>query len=126
MNIKAIRSDRIYRSMMSAAPEKKENLYRDELMNPFAFKWACVGIPLRAETAGGYDVVSAAAMSGYYVPAQITHDRRAEIEKISDESFWADCESSIRRTLEGFEQHGITLPKQEYVFTHYAHYASQA
>lgn len=45
MNITAIRSDRIYRSMMSAAPEEKENLYRDELMKPFAFKWACVGIP---------------------------------------------------------------------------------
>ena len=37
MNMTAIRSDRIYRSMMSAAPEEKDNLYRDELMGPFAF-----------------------------------------------------------------------------------------
>ena len=117
MNMTAIRSDRIYRNMMSAAPEEKENLYRDGLMKPFAFKWACVGIPLRAEEAGGYDVVSAAAMSGYYAPAQITQERCAEIELISSEAFWADCESSIRRTLLGFEQHGIRLPKQEYVFT---------
>ena len=117
MKMTAIRSDRIYRDMMSAAPEEKENLYRDGLMKPFAFKWACVGIPLRAEEAGGYDVVSAAAMSGYYAPAQITQERCAEIELISSEAFWADCESSIRRSLLGFEQHGIRLPKQEYVFT---------
>ena len=50
MNITAIRSDRIYREMMNAAPAEKENIYRDELMKPFAFKWSCVGIPLRAET----------------------------------------------------------------------------
>ena len=38
MNITAIRSDRIY---------------RDKLMKPFAFKWSCIGIPLKAETDGG-------------------------------------------------------------------------
>ena len=110
MNITAIRSDRIYREMMNAAPAEKENIYRDELMKPFAFKWSCVGIPLRAEMEGGYDVVSAAAMSGYYAPAQITAQRQAEIDKISNEAFWADCENSIRNTLSGFEQHGIRLP----------------
>ena len=79
MKITAIRSDRIYRKMMNAAPAEKDNIYRDELMKPFAFKWSCVGIPLRAETEGGYDVVSAAAMSGYYAPAQITAECQAEI-----------------------------------------------
>ena len=70
MIITAIRSDAIYRKMKDAAPAEKENIYRDELMKPFEFKWACVGIPLKAETEGGCDVVSAAAMSGYYAPAQ--------------------------------------------------------
>ena len=41
MNITAIRSDHIYREMMNAAPAEKENLYRDGLMKPFAFKWSC-------------------------------------------------------------------------------------
>ena len=50
MNITAIRSDRIYRKMMTAAPAEKDNIYRDELMKPFAFKWSCIGIPLKAET----------------------------------------------------------------------------
>ena len=117
MIITAIRSDAIYRKMKDAAPTEKENIYRDELMKPFAFKWACVGIPLKAETEGGCDVVSAAAMSGYYTPAQITQERSAEIDQISKETFWADCENSIRNTLSGFEQHGIQLPKQEYMFT---------
>ena len=117
MIITAIRSDAIYRKMKDAAPAEKENIYRDELMKPFEFKWACVGIPLKAETEGGCDVVAAAAMSGYYAPAQITQERSAEIDQISKETFWADCENSIRNTLSGFEQHGIQLPKQEYVFT---------
>lgn len=117
MIITAIRSDAIYRKMKDAALAEKENIYRDELMKPFEFKWACVGIPLKAETEGGCDVVSAAAMSGYYAPAQITQERSAEIDQISKETFWADCENSIRSTLSGFEQHGIQLPKQEYVFT---------
>ena len=117
MIITAIRSDAIYRKMKDAAPAEKENIYRDELMKPFEFKWACVGIPLKAETEGGCDVVSAAAMSGYYAPAQITQERSAEIDQISKETFWADCENSIRNTLSGFERHGIQLPKQEYVFT---------
>ena len=117
MIITAIRSDAIYRKMKDAAPTEKENIYRDELMKPFEFKWACVGIPLKAETESGCDVVSAAAMSGYYAPAQITQERSAEIDQISKETFWADCENSIRNTLSGFEQHGIQLPKQEYVFT---------
>ena len=117
MIITAIRSDAIYRKMKDAAPAEKENIYRDELMKPFEFKWACVGIPLKAEAEGGCDVVSAAAMSGYYAPAQITQERSAEIDQISKETFWADCENSIRNTLSGFEQHGIQLPKQEYVFT---------
>ena len=117
MIITAIRSDAIYRKMKDAAPAEKENIYRDELMKPFEFKWACVGIPLKAETEGGCDVVSAAAMSGYYAPAQITQERSAEIDQISKETFWADCENGIRNTLSGFEQHGIQLPKQEYVFT---------
>ncbi len=117
MKITAIRSDRIYQEMMNAAPAEKDHIFRDKLMKPFAFKWACVGIPLKAEAEGGCDVVSAAAASGYYTPAQITMERLAEIEQIHHEAFWANCESSIRHALSGFEQHGIRLPRQEYVFT---------
>ena len=117
MRITAIRSDRVYRTMMDAAPEKKADIYREELMKPFAFKWACVGIPLRAEAEGGWDVVSAAAMSGYYAPAQITRERGGDIGLISSDGFWTACGDSIRDTLRGFEERGIHLPRQAYVYT---------
>lgn len=117
MKITAIRSDRIYRDMMTALPAEKETIYRNRLMKPFEVKWACVGIHLTATQEGGRDVVSAAAMSGFYAPVQITEAHRTEIEKINSEPFWESCEVSIRDTLLGFEQHGIQLPKQEYVFT---------
>jgi len=117
MNIKAIRSDEFYRKMMNATNEEKENIYRYDLMKPFEFKWQCIGIPLKAEAVGGYDVVSAAGIGGDYTPSQITNKRLTEIEQISDNDFWSACEKSIRNTLEGFEAHGITLPTQDYVFT---------
>lgn len=116
MKIEAIRSDVIYRKMTAASNEEKENIYRYELMKPFDFKWQCVGIPLKAED-GGHDVVTSSSMSGGYTPVQITDERLAEIAQISNDSFWMDCENSIRDTLQGFEEHHITLPKQDYIFT---------
>lgn len=89
MNIKAIRSDEIYRKMVTATNEEKEDIYRHELMKPFEYKWKCIGIPLKADTVGGYDVVSATGMSGDYALSQITSERLAEIEQISDTSFGA-------------------------------------
>lgn len=117
MNIKAIRSDEIYRKMVLSTNEQRENIYRYELMNPFEFKWKCIGMPLKAEQDGGYDVVSASSMGGGYHPSQITEERLCDIDKISDNSFWSACENSIRNTLEGFQQHGITLQVQNYIFT---------
>ncbi len=117
MEIKAIRSDEIYRKMVNATDEEREDLYRYELMKPFEFKWQCVGMPLKAEEPGGYDVVSASTMGGGYAPKQITSERLAEIEMISDDKFWKACEDSIRNSLEGFEQSGIKLPTEQYYFT---------
>ena len=117
MNIKAIRSDAIYRRMAGASKEEKDNIYRYELMEPFVFKWNCMGIPLKAEKEGGCDVISAGIMSGGYSPSQITEARLPEIERISDDAFWESCENSIRTSLSGFEQHGIKLPVQDYIFT---------
>ncbi|MGN1019047.1 MAG: DUF2268 domain-containing protein [Aristaeellaceae bacterium] len=117
MKITAIRSDRIYRAMMDAAPEEKTELFRSGLMKPFEFKWACVGVPLRAETEGGYDVLAAAAASGYYAPGQITRERSGEIGRLGSDAFWTACEDSIRDSLTSFERQGIRLPRQEYVYT---------
>lgn len=117
MNLKTIRSDAIYRKMMHATPAQRADIYRTELMQPFAFKWQCVGIPLKADKENGCDVVSVSTMSGGYAPAQIDENRLAEIDKMSDDAFWNACENSIRTSLENFEQQGITLSVQEYIFT---------
>lgn len=117
MNITILRSDAVYRNMLHAPEAQREDIFRDELLAPFAFKWQCIGAPLRAEQQGGYDAMSVVAMGGGYLPTQITAARQAEIEAISSDTFWAACEKSIRDTLEGFEHHGIHLPTQDYLFT---------
>ncbi len=117
MNIDMIRSDKIYREMVRATPKEKEDIYRYKLMKPFEFKWKCVGIPLKAEQEGGYDVVSAGSMGGGYHPSQITHELEAQINRISEDRFWNSCKKSIQDTLESFEEHGIILPVQSYLFT---------
>lgn len=117
MKITAIRSDKIYKKMISAKFEERDDIYRYELMKPFEFKWSCVGVPLKAEQPGGYDVVMATSMAGGSSPSQINSERINDVEKISDESFWQACEESIAKTLKGFESNGISLPTQEYIFT---------
>lgn len=117
MNITVLRSDEIYKKMIYATTAEKEHIYRYELMKPFEFKWKCVGVPLESEQEGGYDVVLACTMGGGYHPSQITEKQVEEIEKISDKTFWNACEKSICDTLEAFENNGIALPVQNYVFT---------
>ncbi len=117
MNIKVIRSDELYRKMIFATDEKREDIFRDELLKPFAFKWQCIGVPLKAEAEGGFDAVAAIRMGGGYTPSQITENVLPEIEMISDNSFWNACENSICNTLNGFLQYGITLPTENYTFS---------
>jgi uncharacterized protein YjaZ len=117
MRITAIRSDNIYRKMILANPEERGAIYRYELMKPFEFKWQCIGIPLKAEEEGGYDVVTATSMGGGYHPTKINNNLLDEVKKISNDQFWIACEDSISNTLKGFEKSGIALPKQDYIFT---------
>lgn len=46
MEINSIRSDEIYQKIIQAPIEKKEDIYRYELMKPFEEKWACYNVPL--------------------------------------------------------------------------------
>lgn len=117
MRITAIRSDNIYRRMMSAKPEERADIYRYELMKPFEFKWQCIGVPLKAEQEDGYDVVKASIMSGGYYPSEFGASRLAEVERISNDRFWQACEDSISNTLKGFENNGIVLSTHDYIFT---------
>lgn len=83
--------DDIYCIRMTAPNEEKENSYRCELMKPFACNRQCVGIPLKAETAEGYDVVLAAGIGGDDTSPQITNERHAKIGQNSNNIFEDTC-----------------------------------
>lgn len=117
MKVTVIRSDKIYKKIMEAPPEKKEDLYRYELMLPFQKKWDCYGIPMKAASPGGYDVIMASSMLGHLAPAKVDKTQKERIEMISSDFFWNACEQSIRASLGCFEKNGSKLPVQEYLCT---------
>ena len=49
MNVTAIRSDSVYKKIMEAPMDKKNDIYRYELMMPFEKKWACYSVPMKAK-----------------------------------------------------------------------------
>ena len=57
MKISAIRSDKVYSKIMNAPLDKKNDIYRYELMKPFEKKWACYSVPMKALTPNGYHLI---------------------------------------------------------------------
>lgn len=117
MNVKAIRSDGIYAKIMSAPAEKKDDIYRYEMMMPFKQKWDYCHIPLKAETPNGFDIIMASSMLGHIAPSKVDHSQEDHIRSLSDDSLWNACEHSIRTSLNCFKDNGIALPVQDYLFT---------
>lgn len=116
MNIKTLRSDQIYQKVAQASPEEKVELFRNELMAPFMKQWQIQQIPFRAEEANGFDVISFNSMM-HRSPDQITEQIAHEIEQISSEAFWSECEHAVKRSLQLFAEHDINLPVSDYLFT---------
>lgn len=50
MKLSYVRSDAVYKKIMEAPVEKKNDIYRYELMMPFKGKWDCYQIPMKAAT----------------------------------------------------------------------------
>ena len=71
MNVNFIRSDGIYAKIMKAPLDKKDDIYRYELMMPFEKKWACYSVPMKAATPNGYDVIMASGMLGHIAPTKV-------------------------------------------------------
>lgn len=116
MNIKTLRSDHIYQKVAQALPEDKLELFRNEMMAPFRRQWEIQQIPFKAEEAHGFDVITFNSMM-HRSPDQITRQISAEIERISSEAFWSECEHAVRKSLSLFIEHGISLPVSDYLFT---------
>lgn len=117
MKVSAIRSDGVYAKIMNAPMEKKNDIYRYELMMPFEKKWACYNVPMKAATPNGYDVIMASSMLGHIAPTNVTEAQKHTIKLISNDALWKECERSIQRSLNCFTEQGIALPVQEYLFT---------
>ncbi len=117
MNITTLRSDAVYRKIAAAPADKKDDIYRYEMMLPYKKKWDLFHIPLKAEKAGGYDIIMASGMLGYLVPQKIDSSRLHDIEKLSSQVMWDDCAKSVKTSLERFSKHGIELRIGDYIFT---------
>lgn len=116
MNIVTLRSDRIYHKVAEASPEEKLELFRNELMAPFMKQWEIQQLPFKAEEANGFDVMTFNSIM-HRSPDQITEQISSEIELISSDSFWLECERAVRNSLRLFIEHGISLPVSDYLFT---------
>ena len=117
MKLSYVRSDAVYKKIMEAPVEKKNDIYRYELMMPFKGKWDCYQIPMKAATPNGYDIIMASDMLGFISPTKVDQSQKANIESLSSDRLWVSCEQSIRKSLECFLNNGIELPVSEYLFT---------
>lgn len=116
MHIKTLRSDYIYQKVAQTAPEEKLEIFRSEMMAPFMKQWQIQQIPYKAEETNGFDVIAFNSMM-HRSPDQISPQISAEIELISSESFWLECEDAVKKSLNLFVEHGINLPVSDYLFT---------
>lgn len=117
MKVVPVRSDSVYEKIMNAPSERKNDIYRYELMMPFEKKWACYHIPMKAASPNGFDVIMAGSMLGHLSPMKVDETQRENLERISSTQLWSACEQSVEISLECFEKAGIELPVREYLFT---------
>lgn len=117
MNIKLLRSDRLYKKMMHLPKEKRDDIYRYEMMKPFEFKWSCIHVPLKSLQKGGYDVIMASSMLGFLPPSEVNDTQKENIEMISNDNLWETCEKTILNSLERFTKLSYTLPVKDYMFS---------
>lgn len=117
MKINAVYSGGIYEKMMNAPAEKRNDIYRYEMMKPFEYKWACINVPIKAAQEGGYDVVIASEMLGLLPPKKVDLSQQEAIEWLKKDTLWSDCEAAIKKSLGCFVKEGIELPVQDYYFS---------
>ena len=115
--VKAVRSDSIYKSIMEASVEKKDDIYRYELMKPFEKKWEMYHCPLKSKQPNGYDVIMSSGMLGYLLPQKIDVSLETSINLLGDDDFWNNCQLAIESSLKCFLEIGVDLPLKEYLFT---------
>lgn len=103
--------------MMSAERDKRDDIYRYELMLPFKGKWDCYHIPIKAPREGAYDIIMANNRMGLLPPSEVDTTVGGWVEAISDRSLWDACRESVENALQRFVDRGIELKVREYLFS---------
>ena len=116
MNIKALRSDKIYQKILQVPQEEKVELYRQEMMAPFMQKWEIQHIPFKTNEPNGFDVIMFNNVTNLS-PTKVTNKIESELELISSDGFWWECKNAVTNSLQLFTKHGIKLTVSEYLFT---------
>lgn len=117
MKVNRVFSPDIYRKIMLAAADKKDDIYRYDMMMPFKGKWDCYHIPIKPKYPGGYDIIMANNRLGLMPPSEIDKSFEEQIEQLSDEKIWESCQSAIETALSRFEEQGVELKVQEYLYS---------
>lgn len=117
MKIDRLYSAPIYEKIMLAEQDKKNDIYRYEMMIPFKGKWDCYHIPMKADKPGGYDIIMASDMLGILPPTEIDEGYREWIDALADETLWNACQRSVETALQRFVDMGIELKVNNYLFS---------
>ena len=59
MKVNIVYSPDVYKKIMLADSDKKDDIYRYDMMLPFQGKWECYHIPMKPKYPGGYDIIMA-------------------------------------------------------------------
>ncbi len=97
---------------MQAPEREKRKLYRTHTMGPFRPKWEIQQIPFQAAEPGGFDVLTLSGLM-YMPPQAVGKPLREQLEPISTDDFWRDCEAVVRGSLEAFSRRGVRLPVRD-------------
>lgn len=117
MNIITVRSDSVYKKMMEAPMDKRNDIFRYELMQPFKGKWDCYHIPLKSPIENGYDIIKASDLLGLLAPARVNESQQEHIKMLANDSLWKQCKESIEKSLACFVERGVELPVKEYTYS---------
>ena len=116
MKIEMIRSDKVYQDLLALPLEERDALFRKQLLQPFKQKFYLQNIPFETKTPGGFDIMMLLSWMNR-MPKDLIEGDRAAIEAISSDRFWQECKATIERSFSLFEEAGIQLAVQNYVFT---------
>jgi len=117
MKVKRVYSPEIYRKIMLAEPEKKNDIYRYDMMMPFKGKWDLYHIPMKPNHPGGYDIIMANNRLGLLAPTEVDETIASQIEALEDDALWIECQQAIESALERFNTQGISLETEEYLYS---------